>query len=147
MALGTASSTYTMSGLPSAASAATQTGPLELVTTDSGGNLASDGGATQAAIAMNAAAINELRGDVNRAFRRLDDQAEGIALAMAMGGLFMPSDKTFAISANMGFFDGKQAVAAQGAVRLDNVWVLQGGIGVGVDGGNVGGRIGISAAW
>jgi trimeric autotransporter adhesin len=39
---GTASNTYTMAGITSAASAAAQKGPVQVVTSDAGGNLASD---------------------------------------------------------------------------------------------------------
>ena len=42
--IGTASDTYTAPGITSAASRAAQSGPLQVVTTDANGNLASDGG-------------------------------------------------------------------------------------------------------
>ena len=47
---GTRSSTYTMPGLTSPGARAHQDGPLELVTIDSNGNLASDGGSTVGAL-------------------------------------------------------------------------------------------------
>lgn len=64
-----------------------------------------------------------------------------------MGGLTMPAGKVFAISANMGFYDDKQAFAAQTAIRLNDVLTFNGGVGVGVDGGPIGGRFGLLAAW
>jgi len=92
-------------------------------------------------------ALNALSGQVNRAFKEIDENTEGIAVAIAMGGLSLPDTKAFALSANMGFYDGKQAVAAQGAIRLDKTFALTGGVGIGLEGGELGGRAGIMAAW
>jgi len=50
-AFGTVNNTYTMAGITSQQSRNAQSGPLQLPTTDSNGNLASDGGATFKAIA------------------------------------------------------------------------------------------------
>ena len=66
---------------------------------------------------------------------------------MAMGGLSLPDTKAFALSANMGFYDGKQAIAAQGAMRLSTGVALTGSFGVGLDDNKVGGRIGVMSAW
>jgi hypothetical protein len=65
-----------------------------------------------------------------------------------MGGLaFPPENKTLALSANLGFYDGKEAVAGQAALRLDSTFTVNGAIGGGFDGGKVGGRVGIMGAW
>lgn len=88
-----------------------------------------------------------LNGRINEAFKRIDQNTQGIAIAIAMGGLTLPNNKNFAIGANIGFYDGKQAAAASGAFRLDDTLTLTGGIGVGFDGGPVGGRVGIMAAF
>lgn len=138
---GTASNTYTMSGITSGASRAAQSGPLQVVTTDANGNLASDGGRLFSDIAG-------LKNDVNRAFREIDKNTEGIAIAIAMGGLSLPDSKAFALSANFGFFDDKQAFAAQAAVRLNETLVMHGAVGTGFNGGGqTGARIGFQAAW
>ncbi|MGH6801780.1 MAG: YadA-like family protein, partial [Methyloceanibacter sp.] len=92
-------------------------------------------------------ALNALNGRVNQAFKEIDENTEGIAVAMAMGGLALPDGKAFALSANMGFYDDKQALAAQGAMRLNRTFALTGGVGVGFDEGKVGGRVGVMAAW
>ncbi len=85
---------------------------------------------------------------INGAFDAIDQNTQGIAIAIAMGGLALPSDKNFALSANVGFYDSKHAIAAQAAVRLSEHLTLNGGIGVGMDSTRkVGGRIGITAAW
>ncbi|MBS0235683.1 MAG: YadA-like family protein [Proteobacteria bacterium] len=85
---------------------------------------------------------------VNSAFKKIDENTQGIAIAIALGGIALPQGKNFAVAANVGFYDDKEAVAAQGAVRLDSVFSLNGGIGLGVDDASkVGGRVGIMAAW
>src|SRR5262249_21895492 len=90
-------------------------------------------------------ALNSLNDRVNDAFRKIDQNTQGIAIAMAMGGLTMPANKTFAVGVAGGFYDGKQAVATQSALRLNDTLTLNGS--VGVSGSQVGGRVGITAAW
>ncbi len=85
--------------------------------------------------------------DVNNAFKAIDRANGGIAMAMAMGGLTMPDNKTIAVNASMGFFQDRQAFAVQGAARVDPNWVVNGAIGFTEDGGQIGGRVGITAAW
>jgi hypothetical protein len=84
---------------------------------------------------------------INSAFRQIDRNTEGIAIALAMAGLALPDGKVFAISGGMGFFDSKQAFAAQTAVRLNDVLVLNGGVGLGMQSSQIGGRFGVMAAW
>jgi trimeric autotransporter adhesin len=62
MAVGTATNTYTTAGITSNASRAAQEGPLQVVTTDAKGNLASDGGALQRQIDS---LIGGLQGQIN----------------------------------------------------------------------------------
>jgi trimeric autotransporter adhesin len=133
VALGSASNTYTLAGLPSAASSAAQTGTTKFVTTDANGNLA---------------AAEYGAADVNRAFQKIDENVQGIAVAIALGGMVVPEAKTFAIAANVGFYDDKQAFAAQAAYRLGPNTTLSGGVGFGLnDASRVGGRVGIMTAW
>ena len=40
---------------------------------------------------------------LNAAFKRIDQNTEGIAIAMSLGGLAVPENKTFAFGANLGF--------------------------------------------
>ncbi len=88
-----------------------------------------------------------LKSDINRAFKAIDQANGGIAMAMAMGGLTMPDSKTFAVNASMGFFEDRQAFAVQAAARIDPNWIVNGAIGFTEDGGQIGGRVGITAAW
>ena len=56
MVLGTASNTYSAPGIASDASRAAQSGPLEVVTSDGAGNLATDGGSIFATLEQGAPA-------------------------------------------------------------------------------------------
>jgi hypothetical protein len=92
--------------------------------------------------------LNAMTNDrVNQAFRQIDENTEGIAVAIAMGGLTLPQGKDFALGANVGFYDDKQAAAAQAAIRLNEVVSFNAGVGVGFDNNKVGGRVGFMAAW
>ena len=71
MGFGRSDSTYTMGGITNQASKNAQTGPLEVVTTDALGNLASDGGAFQR--------------QIDALGKRDGELAEGIAIALAFG--------------------------------------------------------------
>jgi hypothetical protein len=84
---------------------------------------------------------------INAAFREIDKTTEGVAVAIALGGLVLPQGKDFAISANFGFFDSKQAFAAQSAMRLNDILILNGGLGLGMQSSQLGGRVGVMAAW
>lgn len=141
MAFGTASNTYTMPGITSAASRAAQSGPLDVVTTDAGGNLGS------VPLSSFFSGVSDLEGRVNRIDRKLDRQSDGIAIAMALGGVNLPAGSRFAMTGNVGFF-GDTAAFGVGAIGQvsDNVY-LNGGVGVGSSQGTVAGRVGLTYAW
>jgi hypothetical protein len=84
---------------------------------------------------------------IDSAFRAIDRTTEGVAVAIALGGLVLPQGKDFAVGANYGYFDSKQAFAAQTALRLNDVLLLNGGVGLGLDTSQLGGRVGVMAAW
>lgn len=124
---GTAANTYTMRGIASAASKSAQSGPLEVVTSDANGNLATDGGAI---------------------FDRLEENSEGVAMALAMAGTFLPQPgETFRISGNWGNFEGSNALSFGGAMDIGEGVYLTGGVGAGLEEGTLGGRAGLSIGW
>jgi len=86
---GTASNTYTTPGITSGASKSAQAGPLEVVTTDASGNLASDGGAIFSA-------LSELNG--------------GVAIAMAMVNPDLVGNETFGIAGNISYWNENVAL-------------------------------------
>ena len=114
---GTASNTYTMTGIASAASAAAQTGPVQVVTSDASGNLATS---SLAALGLASA------GDVSAINARIDDLATrsskafaGVAMAFAMAGspTVLPNE-TFVATFNWGTFQGAHGLAVSGAYRV-----------------------------
>jgi hypothetical protein len=134
---GTSSSTYTTPGITSAQSRSRQSGPLEVVTTDANGNLASDGG---------------------EIFKRLDEAESGIAMSIAMQNPDLVAGERFGVAMNAGFYEGAEAMAvsAQGVVGYNvfgdgDRFAVSGGVGVGFgnDRGQevVGGRVGAQLTW
>jgi trimeric autotransporter adhesin len=147
---GTATNTYTMAGVTSAASLAAQTGPVSFVTTDTAGNLAALSMSSIASASSVAALdgrvtnlesnVRTLNYDVRKAF-------EGAAVAIAMGGAALPDNKKFAISANWGTFSGENAFGGMAQMRISNNFVANAAVGTGFTRGGVGGRVGGTFAW
>jgi trimeric autotransporter adhesin len=125
-----------------------------VVTSDGNGNLATDGGAIFGNLASlnanvgtifgNLASLNANIAHINKEIGRLDG---GVAMAFAMGGAYLPEGRQFAISANLGTFNGQQAIGGGAAVRLADNLVLQGGIAGVPASRQVGGRVGLTASW
>jgi hypothetical protein len=111
--IGTKEQTYTTPGITSDFSRSRQSGPIELVTSDANGNLATDNGFFT---------------------KTLDEHASGIALAMATQNPDLTGPEVFGISGNFGTFAGAYAfaVSAMGVVGHD---VLQPGDRIAVSGG------------
>jgi hypothetical protein len=91
--------------------------------------------------------VATLQGDVTTLQTQMRQAFEGTAVAIAMGGAALPSDKKFAISANWGTFRGENAMSLGAQLRLSEHVVLNGGVGAGFAQGGVGGRAGITMAW
>ncbi len=90
--------------------------------------------------------------DIKKSFKKIDENTQGIAIAIAiaiaLAGITVSSSKTFALAANIGFYDDKQAFAAQGAFRTAPNWTVSGGVGFGMsDSSEAGGRVGIMTEW
>ena len=139
VSIGTASNTYRMAGITSAASLAAQVGPTQLVTTDAAGHLA--------AASFSGQDISLLQSDVGTLQTQMRQAFEGTAIAIAMGGSALPSDKKFAISTNWGTFRGENAMSLGAQMRLNQYVVLNGGVAAGFAQGGVGGRAGLTVAW
>jgi hypothetical protein len=142
-----------MAGITSAASKAAQSGPTQLVTSDSAGNLATT---TLADLGLagsgDIAAINRqiagLNGRIDDLSLRTDKAMSGVAMAFAMAGVptLLPSER-FAVTMNYGTFEGTSGLALNAALRLNNTLQVTGGIGYGVDEQIAGGRVGLRMAW
>jgi hypothetical protein len=146
MVFGTASNTYVAPGITSAASLAAQSGPTSFVTTDAAGHLATANFSPQTITNLqnNVTSLNSsvvvLQQDISRSF-------EGTAIAIAMGGGALPSDKNFAFTVNWGTFEGQNATAFLGQWRLNPNLVLNAAVGAGFQHNGVGGRAGLTYAW
>jgi hypothetical protein len=145
MVFGRASETYTMAGVTSDLSRSRQSGPLEVVTTDANGNLASDGGSIFGELDRLSSVDQRLRRDI--------DQVEsGVAVALSAAGPDLTGAERFGLSLNWGGFEGASAIGggATGVIYRGQAsrLAVTGGIGVGVDGENaVGGRAGGQLTW
>lgn len=153
--LGTSSNTYTMPGITSSASRAAQKGPLQMVTTDSNGNLASDGGQIFNDITNINNNINVINtrlsnvesnvANLNRAVRRLDG---GVSMAFALGNIVLPERQNYALAVNTGFYRNSVSMGVQGVARVSEKLVANGGVAFDLSGrGGVGGRVGIQMGW
>jgi hypothetical protein len=146
MAFGTASSTYVAPGITSGASKAAQSGPLQIVTSDAGGNLA-----TNTASGLGLASLTDIN-SINARISDLDGRAtkalNGVSMAFAMAGTpwLLPTER-FAVAMDWGTFQGTNAVALNGAFRLSTNVQASGGLAYGANGGGVGGRAGVRVGW
>jgi hypothetical protein len=137
---GTKSNTYTMPGITSPASKAAQSGLLQLPTTDSMGNLATDGGDTFKAIAR-------LRA--------------GVALSLAATPAVLAANEKFGMRLGYGMFDNAHAVGlsvtgviGEGIFTKRDRLTVDGGVGFGFgefmgyrESAVVGGRAGLQLTW
>jgi hypothetical protein len=133
MVFGTKSDTYTAPGITSGLSQSRQSGPLEIVTSDKDGNLATDNGDIFRR-------LNNAEGDVDRT-------RAGVALAIAMEGPDLTGNERFGMSANWGNFDGENAfgmgfigVLGEGFLATGGRFAVTGGFGVGFSDENNGGN-------
>jgi hypothetical protein len=143
---GTASNTYTMAGVTSAASKAAQSGPTQVVTSDAGGNLAT---ATLADLGLASNSdLAVINGRLDALTHRSNKAFTGIAMAFAMAGMptLLPGER-FAITMNWGTFEGANGLALGTAMRLSENLQLNGSIGYGADQNLVGGRVGLRLGW
>jgi hypothetical protein len=150
---GTASNTYTMAGITSAASRTAQSGPTQLVTSDSAGNLATTtlaglGLASTTDIAAINSQLANVNGQINDLYGRSSKAYNGIAMAFAMAGVptLLPHEK-LAVTMNYGTFEGTNGLALNAAVRLTESMQFTGGIGYGANEHIAGGRVGLRIGW
>jgi autotransporter adhesin len=90
------------------------------------------------------ASVNQLNANLNNGLARA---YEGSAIAMALGGGFIPDNKRYALTVNWGGYHGTSAFGVMGLFRVSDNLIVDGGVGVGVSKGDVGGRVGLTYAW
>jgi hypothetical protein len=117
-----------------------------VVTTDAAGHLAA-ASFTGTDISSLQTNVSTLQGNVTTLQTQMRQAFEGTAIAIAMGGSALPSDKKFAVSTNWGTFRGQNALSLGAQMRLNQYVVLNGGVAAGFAQGGVGGRAGLTVAW
>jgi hypothetical protein len=143
--LGTGEDTVRAPGITSQTSKDRQSGPLEFVTTDADGNLASDGGAmahwasaTDGRLATHDMLLKSY-GD------KLKDHAKGLAIAAAMPDAWLSDSKNFGVFASFGGFDGETALGVAAIGRLSRSFSINAKIGTDTGFEHVGYQVG--AGW
>jgi len=137
--LGNADNTYTTPGIASQASRDAQSGEVGYVTSDASGNLAVDRSI--------GSQMSSLSSQVDRNAQEIENNKEGIAMAMALDAPYVPVDATFALSSALGHFEGSSAVAVSMGFRANENVQFDAGVSYGVDRNQVGGRVGMTYAW
>jgi hypothetical protein len=143
---GTASNTYTMAGITSAASAAAQKGPVQVVTSDAGGNLAT---ASLASLGVpTAGQITDINNRLDDLTVQSDKAFTGIAMAFAMSSMpqLQPNEKV-AVASSLGTFQGRDGGALTAAVRLFDHAQFNAGLGIGFSNKIAGGQVGFRFGW
>jgi len=143
--MGTSSETYKAPGITSSLSRSRQSGPLEIVTSDGTGNLATDGGSLFQELDRLDAVDRRLRKDINTV-------ESGVAIALSAVGPDLTGAERFGLSLNWGGFEGASAIGG-GATAVVSRWntsrlAVTGGVGVALEGEDaVGGRVGGQWSW
>lgn len=75
------------------------------------------------------------------------DAIEGSAVSLALQPAFVEPGKSFGAAVNVGTFGGATALGFSGAVRITDGLTVNGGVGVGLTNGTVGGRAGANFSW
>ena len=138
---GTSNNTYTTPGITSELSKSRQSGPLQLITTDTNGNLAADGGAV---------------------FKGLAKAQAGIAMALALEAPSLAGAENFGMRVGWGNYDGEANGIALNAIGVlcrnclaagDRI-ALDGGVAMGTSqfmtyssGSVISGRAGLQWTW
>ena len=140
------------------ASRSAQSGPLQVVTSDADGHLASDGGAIfsqldqlQSNDTKIFSELDKLNGVDKQLRSDIDTVQSGVAVAMSAVGPDLTGAERFGLSLNWGGFEGASAIGG-GATAVVSRWngsrlAVTGGIGVGLDDNSVGGRAGGQWTW
>lgn len=159
--LGTEEETITAPGITSQKSKDRQEGPLEVVTTDTNGNLASDGGqifgtledhgdrigSLEGGVSANSAAISANTALLSQHTKQLDEQAKATAIALAMPDAYLDASEKFAIAGGLGGWGDETALGFIATGRIDNTWSLYAGAGADTEFDQFGWKAGARAGW
>jgi autotransporter adhesin len=148
VAVGTATNTYTLAGVTSAASLAAQSGPTQVVTTDAFGNLAAAGFSAQDISSLQAQA-NSLQSQIgnlqSQVTYNLREARSGIASALAASNLHYdqrPGKASVALAA--GNFRGQSALAGGLGYAVSDRWRVNASFSTSTYQGDFGAAVGSS---
>ena len=124
------------------------------MTTDAAGHLATANFSPQDITNLNSA-LGNLNANVTGLWQNvaalnqsIQRGYEGTAIAIALAGTALPSDKNYAISGNWGTFRGQNAFGGSAQIRRKrSSRAERRSLGVGFQKGGVGGRAGATVAW
>ena len=78
---------------------------------------------------------------------QVEDNSEGIAMAMALDTPYVPPSATFAVSGGIATFEGYEAMAVSFGYRVNPNTQIDAGVTYGFDRNQTGARIGVTYAW
>jgi hypothetical protein len=159
--LGTKDETIRAQGVTSQKSKDRQQGPVEVVTSDSGGRLATDGGQIFSTLGTHNDQIQHLYGLHNQQQQtlnahtallsehtaKLEDHSKGLAIAMAMPDAWLSDKKRFGLFGAVGGYDGETAIGFAAIGRIDETFTLNAKVGTDTDFDNFGWQVGVGAQW
>lgn len=145
--LGTAKDTIKAEGITSQKSKDRQVGSLEVVTSDSQGNLATDGGALYNQLGQHSSTLDAHSAMLSSHSARLDEHAKGLAIAMAMPDAWLSDKKRFGIFGAVGGFEDETAVGFAAIGRIDETFLVNAKLGSDTEFDQFGWQVGVGAQW
>lgn len=154
LTLGTKDDTIRAEGIPTQKARNRQQGPVEVVTSDQGGRLATDGGEIfsrlddlDGSVSNNRTLIDRNSDAIARNGIKIDDLSKGVAIAAAMPDAWLGDTKRFGIFGSVGGFDDETALGFAAIGRIDETWSLNAKLGVDTSFDKVGWQVGAGAQW
>jgi hypothetical protein len=145
--LGTAKDTVRAPGITSQKSKDRQAGSLEVVTSDSEGRLATDGGAIYNQLGAHSSTLDAHSAMLSDHATRLDEHSKGLAIAMAMPDAWLSDKKRFGVFGSVGGFDDETALGFAAIGRIDETWSLNAKVGSDTEFKHFGWQVGAGAQW
>ncbi|WP_235935900.1 porin [Devosia aurantiaca] len=92
-------------------------------------------------------ADSALKAEIDQAMEDAQRALEGVAVALAMPTARVASGKTYGAAFNLAVFEGKVAVGAGAAMKIDDTFSLDGAAAIGLQHGTVGVKLGLTGRW
>lgn len=145
--LGTEKDTVKAPGIASQKSKDRQVGSLEVVTSDSQGNLATDGGAIFNQLGQFGSTLDTHSAMLSAHSKKLEEHGKGLAIAMAMPDAWLSDKERFAVAGSLGYYDEETALGFAAIGRIDQTWSLNAKVGTDTEFKQFGASVGVRAGW